>query len=76
METIIANYPVLLLALSALICKGLWLYLLLDCVRNETSADNLRLLWFFGIWIFGFIGAAVYYFNRYAPRHAATAGAA
>ena len=47
---------------------GFWVWMLVDCVNNEPSEGNDKLVWVAIILIAQLLGAAIYYFVRYRPR--------
>ncbi len=47
-----------------------WVWMLVDCLRYEGTADLDRLLWAVVIIALKGLGAVVYYFLRYRPRRA------
>ncbi len=50
---------------------GFWIWALVDCLKNETSDNNEKLLWTLLIIFTEVIGAAIYYFVRRPQRMAA-----
>lgn len=55
----------LVLALSIL---AFWIWMLVDCVRNEPRDGNDRLVWILVIVFVKVVGAVIYYFMRYRHR--------
>jgi Na+-transporting methylmalonyl-CoA/oxaloacetate decarboxylase gamma subunit len=47
---------------------GFWIWMLIDCISNEPSEGNDKLIWILVIVFTHFIGAAVYYFVRRPER--------
>ncbi|HAY42715.1 MAG TPA: hypothetical protein DCY59_03830 [Micrococcaceae bacterium] len=49
------------LMLSLFLCiAGLWLWALIDCIRNEPATGNDKIIWLLVIIFLGFIGAILY----------------
>jgi len=42
----------------------LWIWMLIDCVTNEPSEDNNKIVWILVIALAGWIGALIYLFVR------------
>lgn len=71
-----AVYEVLLvlgILVVALPLLGFWIWTLVDCLQNETSENNEKLLWMLLIIFTEVIGAAIYFFVR-RPKRLATLG--
>ncbi len=52
-----------------------WIWMLVDCLKNEPSGSNDKLIWVLVILFGHFLGAVIYYFVRRAERlKLATAG--
>ncbi len=45
-----------------------WVWMLVDCVSNEPSEGNDKLIWALVIIFLNFLGAAIYYFVRRPQR--------
>ena len=45
-----------------------WVWMLVDCVSNEPSEGNDKLIWALVIIFLNFLGAAIYYFARRPQR--------
>lgn len=45
-----------------------WIWVLVDCLRNEPSRGHDRLIWVLVILLGNFIGAAIYFFLRRPQR--------
>lgn len=50
---------------------GFWVWTLVDCLQNEPSENNEKLLWMLLIVFTEVIGAAIYFFVRRPQRIAA-----
>ena len=47
---------------------GFWIWMLVDCLKNEPSEGNDKLVWVLVIVFLHFIGAAIYYVVRRPER--------
>lgn len=47
---------------------GFWIWMLADCLFNETDKDEKRFKWSLGIALTNVIGASLYFFKRKLPR--------
>ena len=45
-----------------------WIYMLIDCIQNEPSTGNDKIVWILLLVFTHFIGAMIYYFVRCKPR--------
>ena len=54
--------------LFGLASLAFWLWMLIDCIQNETSEGNDKVIWILVIVFTGWIGALIYFFVRRAPR--------
>lgn len=61
--------PVLAMALLGFI---FWLWMLIDCLTNEPSEGNDKLVWVLVIFFGNFLGAILYFFIRRKERLLAT----
>ena len=52
----------------AVVCHGFWIWMLVDCVKFETSEGNTRAIWSIVIAVTHVIGALIYFFFRKVPR--------
>lgn len=57
-----------IIGLIGLVATGLWLWMLIDCISNEPSTGNDRLIWVLVIALTGWIGALIYMFARRPQR--------
>jgi prolipoprotein diacylglyceryltransferase len=48
-----------------------WIWMVIDCARNEPSAGNDKLVWIIIVVFTHVVGASIYYFVRYRPRRLA-----
>ena len=69
-----SGVPMLFMAfvvLIAIVAVGLWLWALVDCLRDETAVGNEKLLWALIILLGGAIGAILYLVIRRPQRRRA-----
>ena len=59
--------------LMGLLLFAFWIWMLIDCVSNEPSEGNDKLIWILVIVLTSWLGAAIYYFVR-RPKRMATVG--
>jgi len=52
-----------------------WLWMLIDCLKYESSEGNDKVIWVLVIIFVNWIGALVYFFVRRQPRNAANRAA-
>jgi preprotein translocase subunit Sss1 len=45
-----------------------WIWVLVDCIKNEPSQGNDKLVWVLVILLLGWVGALVYFFARRPQR--------
>lgn len=50
---------------------GLWIWMLVDVIQNETDEENQKLIWVLVVILGGGVGALVYLFARRQPRRKA-----
>jgi hypothetical protein len=55
-------------ALIGLALLAFWIWMLIDCIKNEPSTGNDKLIWVLVIVFLGWIGAAIYFFVRRPSR--------
>ncbi len=62
--------PVLLLVFLAigLMSIAFWVWMLVDCIQNEPSEGNDKIVWVVVIALTGWIGALIYFFARRPTR--------
>jgi Phospholipase_D-nuclease N-terminal len=68
---------ILLLAIFFFLPLGLlgtafWIWMLVDCVKNERISSDAKIVWVLVIALTHFIGAIIYFFVGRQPRRAAT----
>ena len=51
-------------AVVGLALLAFWIWMLIDCVQNEPSTGNDKIVWVLVIVLLGWIGAAIYFFAR------------
>ena len=56
-----------------LLLLAFWIWMIVDCVNNEPSKGNDKLIWILVIVLASWLGAAIYYFAR-RPKRIATYG--
>ena len=66
-------FIVALAGLASLACLAFWIWMLVDCVQEETDEGNTRLVWAIVIAVTSVPGALIYLFLRKLPRTRATA---
>jgi len=54
----------LMMALFALTATGFWIWMLIDCVSNEPSEGNDKIIWILIIIFTHGLGALIYFFVR------------
>ena len=67
--------PVFLMILVlpiALLCFAFWIWMLVDCVKNEGLRDGEKVAWVLVIALTHFLGALIYFFA--GRKHVRTAG--
>ena len=67
-DTVALSLIVLTVAPLAVALLSFWIWMLVDCLRNETEDPRERLVWVIVIVLLKLVGAAVYYFVRYRSR--------
>jgi len=50
------------------VCFAFWIWMLIDCISNEPSAGNDKIIWVLVILILQWIGAVLYFFVRRPQR--------
>ncbi len=45
-----------------------WVFMIIDCVKNEPSTGNDRVVWLLVLFFLHVIGAVIYYYVRKVPR--------
>ncbi len=70
-----ANFAPLLIILMvafgvviSLLITVFWLWMLIDCIKNEPDEGNTRVIWAVVIILLGGLGAIIYYFARRPDR--------
>ena len=58
----------LLMALLGLAATGFWIWMLIDCVTNEPSEGNNKIIWILIIIFTHGLGALIYFFVRRPER--------
>ena len=73
-----AELSVLLLAIPALAiglaAVAFWIWMLVDCIRHESSEGNDKIVWVIVIVATKLLGAIVYYFARRQKRMTLASG--
>lgn len=57
-----------LIGIIGLVTTGIWIWMLVDCVTNEPSGGNDKIIWILIIVLVGWLGALVYLFARRPQR--------
>jgi hypothetical protein len=55
-------------AAIGLAVTAFWIWMLIDCIQNEPSTGNDKLIWVLVIVLLGWVGAAIYFFVRRPSR--------
>lgn len=66
-----ADMPIVLIAIIMLLAVAsvvFWLWMLIDCIKNEPSSGNDKIIWVIVIVVLQFFGALLYYFIRRGQR--------
>ena len=66
-----AIFPLLCIGVVFLIQIPLlifWVWMLVDCIKNEPSEGNDKIIWILVIVLLGVLGGAIYYFVRRPQR--------
>jgi hypothetical protein len=56
-----------------LVANIIWIWMLVDCAKHESSTGNGKVVWILIIIFTHWIGALIYYVARRGPRRAAMA---
>lgn len=66
------GYPelviILLVLCAAVVFIGFWVWMLVDCIKNEPDQGNDKVVWVIVIALLGWIGALVYLLARRPTR--------
>lgn len=62
------SYIFILFAFIGLLSVVFWIWILIDCVKNETDIGNTRLIWVIIISLTYIVGAFLYYLIRRPKR--------
>jgi len=62
------SYVFILFAFIALLSFVFWIWILIDCAKNETDIGNTRLIWVIIIILTYIVGAFLYYLIRRPKR--------
>ncbi|GCF09859.1 PLD nuclease N-terminal domain-containing protein [Dictyobacter arantiisoli] len=57
-----------LFGIVAILATVFWIWMLIDCIKNEPSDSNDKIVWIIIIVFTHVIGAIIYYFMRRRPR--------
>ena len=62
--------PIVVLAFLAfaVLAIGFWIWMLIDCIKNEPDEGNDKVTWVVVIALLGFLGALIYLFARRPTR--------
>jgi hypothetical protein len=58
----------LIFLVLGLAASAFWVWMLVDCVQNETDGGNNKIIWILIIVLAGVVGALVYFFVRRSQR--------
>lgn len=59
---------IVVIPLLALASLGFWLWMLIDCIKNEPSTGNDKIIWVVVILVLQFLGALLYLIIRRPQR--------
>lgn len=59
---------VLLLLCVGVVFIGFWIWMLVDCIKNEPDQGNDKVVWVIVIALLGWLGALIYLFARRPTR--------
>jgi len=59
---------ILVMLLFSVVVIGFWIWMLVDCLKNEPAEGNDRITWVLVIALAGWIGALIYLFARRPTR--------
>ncbi len=62
------SYIFILFAFIGLLSVVFWIWILIDCAKNETDIGNTRLIWVIIISLIYIVGAFLYYLIRRPKR--------
>jgi hypothetical protein len=62
------SYIFILFAFIGLLSVAFWIWILIDCAKNETDIGNTRLIWVIIIVLTYIVGAFLYYLIRRPKR--------
>jgi len=66
------GFPELIIILVTLLVSflflGFWIWMLVDCIKNEPEEGNDKIIWILVIALTGWIGALIYLFARRPTR--------
>jgi len=68
MDVLAGGFCFLVPLVITLVGLAMWIWMLIDCVTNEPSEGNDKLIWVLIIIFGNWIGALVYYFVRRPER--------
>ncbi|MEA3307258.1 MAG: PLD nuclease N-terminal domain-containing protein [Elusimicrobiota bacterium] len=58
----------IVMGLLGLLMQISWLWMLIDCIRNEVNENNERVIWVLIMLFFNVLGAVAYFIFRYSKR--------
>jgi len=73
MEFLIGLPCFLLSSLISIACTAFWIWMLVDCLMNESSKGNEKLVWALVIVLLPLLGSLIYYLVR-RPRRKSDLG--
>ena len=59
---------ILVTLLVSFLFLGFWIWMLVDCIKNEPEEGNDKIIWILVIALTGWIGALIYFFARRPTR--------
>jgi len=60
--------PIILMFLFGIAVLAFWIWTLVDCIKNEPSEGNDKIVWILVIALAGWIGSLIYVFARRPAR--------
>ena len=58
----------IIMVLLGLLMQISWIWMLIDCIRNEVNKNNERVIWVLIMVFFNVLGAVAYFIFRYSKR--------
>jgi len=68
MDSMIFGLVILAIAAFFILQMVMWIWMLIDCLQNEPSTGNEKVIWVLLMVFLGIIGSMLYYFIRRPQR--------